>query len=210
MPAGGVDQPGLHRFSTELRLPCANLRRDGRQHMPVHAVIRPSATATATVCRGVVGVAVAVAVVVLTTPQTAARAAAVPSQRVVTAPVVAPTRPLDPEARAVARLFVLTAVARRHLRLAYYLAGPQIRQDLSLAEWQTGMIPVVPYPLDPRRLSEPKVDVARPSEVQLQVLLWSRIHPGESQSFVIGLIKRREGWLVDVWAPAAATAVPVG
>jgi hypothetical protein len=122
----------------------------------------------------------------------------------------APTRAVDPEARAVARLFVLTAVARRHLRLAYYLAGPQIRQDLTLAEWETGAIPVVPYPVDPKRLAEPKVEFVHPAETEFRVLVWSRTHPAESQYFVIALIKTSRGWLVNTWAPAAGGAVPVG
>jgi hypothetical protein len=156
-----------------------------------------------------VGPAVAIAAVVLLAAQPQALAAtagrsATPVSRAPSAP------PLDPEARAVARLFVLTAVARKHLRLAYYLVGPQIRQDLTLGEWETGMIPVIPYPLDARRLSEPRVDFTHPAEAQLQVLLWSRIHPGDSQYFVIGLIKTPRGWLVNGWAPAAATAVPAG
>jgi hypothetical protein len=155
------------------------------------------------------GAAVAIAAVVLLAAQPQALAAtagrsATPVSRAPSAP------PLDPEARAVARLFVLTAVARKHLRLAYYLVGPQIRQDLTLGEWETGMIPVIPYPLDARRLSEPRVDFTHPAEAQLQVLLWSRIHPGDSQYFVIGLIKTPRGWLVNGWAPAAATAVPAG
>jgi hypothetical protein len=122
----------------------------------------------------------------------------------------APARAVDPEARAVARLFVLTAVARKHLRLAYYLAGPQIRQDLTLAEWETGAIPVVPYPVDPKRLAEPKVEFVHPAETEFRVLVWSRTHPAESQYFVIALIKTPSGWLVNTWAPAAQGAVPVG
>src|SRR5690242_19459713 len=45
---------------------------------------------------------------------------------------------LDPAARRVAGEFILTAVARKNLRKAYGLVGPQIKQGQSLKEWLTG------------------------------------------------------------------------
>src|SRR4051794_12633402 len=61
---------------------------------------------------------------------------------------VPPTIDLDPAAQRVARTFVQTAVARRNLRAAYALAGPQIKQGQSMREWLTGDIAVVPYPVE--------------------------------------------------------------
>jgi hypothetical protein len=167
---------------------------------------RTRLSASAAVAAGAALIVTTVVMVATQPPAVAATA----SRRAIPVSRVPSARALDPEARAVVRLFVLTAVARKHLRLAYYLAGPQIRQDLTLGEWETGMIPVIPYPLDPRRMSEPRVDFAHPAEVQLQLLLWSQARPGDSQYFVIGLIKTPRGWLVNGWAPAAASAVPAG
>src|SRR5918997_5725391 len=55
------------------------------------------------------------------------------------------TVPLAPEARQIAVKFIKTAVMRRNLREAWTISGPGIRQDLSLREWMSGNIPVVPY-----------------------------------------------------------------
>ncbi len=55
------------------------------------------------------------------------------------------TVPLPPEARQIAVQFIKTAVVRKNLRDAWTISGPGIKQDLSLNEWMTGNIPVVPY-----------------------------------------------------------------
>ena len=59
----------------------------------------------------------------------------------------AQTVPLDPQARAVAEKFVATAVARKNLVEAWNLASPELKHDLTLAQWKTGTIPVTPYPV---------------------------------------------------------------
>jgi len=56
--------------------------------------------------------------------------------------------PLDPKARAVAEAFVATAVARKDLAKSWELASPELRGDLTRADWLTGTIPVQPYPVD--------------------------------------------------------------
>ena len=55
-----------------------------------------------------------------------------------------PTVKLPPAATRVARKFIETAVARKHLSRAYNLVTNQIRQGQSLQEWKTGNIAVVP------------------------------------------------------------------
>ena len=56
------------------------------------------------------------------------------------------TTALEPGARLAAQKFILTAVARKNLKAAYSLAGPQIRQGQTLKQWLTGNIAVIPYP----------------------------------------------------------------
>src|SRR5512146_3092484 len=50
------------------------------------------------------------------------------------------TVPLDSDAKAVARRFVQTAVARKNLREAYAFSGPAIREGMTLKQWLTGNI----------------------------------------------------------------------
>src|ERR671937_1729345 len=66
------------------------------------------------------------------------------------APAPAGSVRLDPKAARVAREFVATAVARRHLARAWELAAPDLKQGMTLAEWNTGTIPVTPYRGDVR------------------------------------------------------------
>ena len=63
-----------------------------------------------------------------------------------------------------AQEFILTAVARKNLRRAYDLSGPQIRQGQSLKEWMTGNIAVVPYPVADLKIAPMKIDYAYAKE----------------------------------------------
>jgi len=69
------------------------------------------------------------------------------------------SKKLDPQAKRAAQEFILTAVARKNLRKAYGLAGPQIKQGQSLKEWMTGNIAVVPYPVNELKLAPMKIDL---------------------------------------------------
>ncbi len=70
-----------------------------------------------------------------------------------------------------AQEFILTAVARKNLKQAYELAGPQIRQGQTLKEWMTGNIAVVPYPVEELDLAPMKVDYSYKNEALIQVAL---------------------------------------
>jgi hypothetical protein len=123
------------------------------------------------------------------------------------------TVPLPPEARQIAVQFIKTAVVRRNLRDAWAIAGPGIRQNLSLKEWMTGNIPVVPYPQAAVNESPVKVDWSYPNDVSLQVVMQPKAGSKEKpQVFYIGLKKVGSGtdakWLVDYWAPYAPPPVP--
>src|SRR5215471_194498 len=53
---------------------------------------------------------------------------------------------LDPAAQKVGEQFIRTAVLRKHLDQSYALVAPVLRQNFTLKRWETGNIPVVPYP----------------------------------------------------------------
>src|SRR6266849_3240271 len=55
---------------------------------------------------------------------------------------------LKPGAQTVARRFIETAVARKNLPEAYNLVTQQLKQGQSLKSWNTGVIAVIPYPVD--------------------------------------------------------------
>lgn len=109
--------------------------------------------------------------------------------------------PLDPQARAVAREFVATAVARRNLARSWALAAPELRGDHTLAEWLTGSIPVVPYPAAKARASY-AVQVSTADRAVLRVgftpSAGSEAQPGD---FLITLRRIGGRWLVASWAP---------
>ena len=119
--------------------------------------------------------------------------------------------PLEPETRRVAGRFILTAVARRELDEAWSLAAPQLRGGLTLEQWRTGSIPVVPYPVDdikPVRLS---VTRSTSSEASIRVYLDPK-RPGKvkPQIFIMQLRKIGGRWLVAAWVPYNAIAIPRG
>jgi hypothetical protein len=121
------------------------------------------------------------------------------------------TVPLEPAARRVAGKFILTAVQRKNLEQAYSLAGPEIRQGMSLKEWSTGNIAVIPF-LDPIDQTRLKVDysVKNQAIVEVQLIPKTKSEPGY---FFLEL--RRVGkaagahWIVWSWVPRGSAAIPV-
>jgi hypothetical protein len=129
--------------------------------------------------------------------------------------VVPTTKKLDPEAKTVARRFVQTAVARKNLRAAYGIAGPAIRQDQTLAEWMTGNIAVVPYPVDAVEYAPMKIDYSYAREAQIEVALLptdkAQKQGVKPQLFIATLIKDKHNhWLVNSWVPRSSIPVPDG
>src|SRR3954468_7491300 len=109
---------------------------------------------------------------------------------------------LTPGATKVARRFIETAVARKHLPEAYALVTQQIKQGQSLRSWNTGNIAVIPYPVDQVKYAPMKIDFSYPKEAQIQVALLPK--PGasvKSQLFIMDLVKRDGKWLVNSWVP---------
>ena len=120
------------------------------------------------------------------------------------------TTKLQPGARRAAANFILTAVARKNLRKAYALAGPQIRQGQSLKEWMTGNIAVVPYPVGKLDVASMKIDFSYPNEAALEVALVPKDGAKvKAQIFYMDLIRKKGKWLVNSWVPRSAPQVPV-
>lgn len=117
---------------------------------------------------------------------------------------------LNPAATRVAQEFILTAVARKNLRRAYELSGPQIKQGQSLKEWMTGNIAVVPYPVADLKIAPMKIDYAYAREAAIEVALLpkngAKVKP---LIFYMDLIKTKGKWLVNSWVPRSAPEVPV-
>jgi hypothetical protein len=133
-------------------------------------------------------------------------------------PVVDVTKPektiqVPAEVKTIAQKFILTAVARKNLADAYELVGPQIKQGMSLAEWKTGKIAVIPFPVDKLAYAPFKVDYAHPNDILMEVALLAKDGSGvKSQLFFINLKKFGKGanarWLVDNWVPRSSPRIP--
>ena len=79
--------------------------------------------------------------------------------------------PRSTQVLTVAREFVMTAVARKHLDTSYDLVCPQMKQGFTRSRWMKGEIPVVPYPVS---FGKWRVSYSFESEVNLQVALWAK------------------------------------
>ena len=119
------------------------------------------------------------------------------------------------EARAVAQKFIKTAVARRNLDSAYDIVGPSIKQGMTRAEWNSGNIAVIPFPVDKLDYAPFKVDYSHSRDVLMEVALLTKDDSGiKGQTFFIGIKKFGTGddarWLVDNWVPRGSAPVPDG
>ena len=116
-------------------------------------------------------------------------------------PVVQKTVPLQPRAMAVARDFVATAVARKNLARAWTLAAPALKRGLTLAQWETGTIPVPPYPVA-KAAAHYTVETSYAGAAVLRVTFTpppaSTTAAGD---FLIALHRIGDRWLVSSWAP---------
>jgi hypothetical protein len=138
------------------------------------------------------------------------------SQALAPKPTAKPkTVPLPKGATAVARQFILTAVARKDLRAAWKIVSPNVRGGLTYKQWLTGDIPVVPYPIGSLQIARFKIDWSYARQVGLEVILIpknsNKIKP---QDFFILLKKvgtgTKQRWIVDSWVPHSAPLVPLG
>jgi hypothetical protein len=99
--------------------------------------------------------------------------------------------------------FVTHAVARRKVEQAYDLVAPTLRGGLTRAQWRSGTIPVVPFPVEQARW---RLEYSDADAIGLQVLLMptakSRLRP---ELFNMELAPAGKGakqrFLVTSWAP---------
>jgi len=113
--------------------------------------------------------------------------------------------PLDPKARAVAKAFVASAVARRNLAASWKLAAPSLRQHLTLADWLTGSIPVQPYPVG-KATARYTVVTSHPDEAVLGVAFVPHSSATAPGDFLITLDRSAGTWLVSSWVPNSQIA----
>ena len=110
------------------------------------------------------------------------------------------------EVIAIAARFVESAVARDHAERAFELAGPNLRNGTTVAQWRAGEIPVVPYPVGDARW---KLAYSYADEIGLRVAVFPAAGVGARpmvfdltlRAFAAGAERR---WLVDSWSPRGA------
>jgi hypothetical protein len=126
---------------------------------------------------------------------------------------VSKTVKLAPGARNVAREFILTAVGRTNLRRAWQISGPHIRQGMTLKQWLTGTIPVIPYPADAIGVAPMKIDYSYRNKALIEVALLPKPgHKIRPTIFFVSLIRvgpaGKQHWLVDGWTPRVPVQIP--
>jgi hypothetical protein len=124
------------------------------------------------------------------------------------------TVPVSEEAKAVATRWILGAVNRTDLEGTYDLTHPDIRGTMTRAQWATGEIPVIPYPVDKVYDGRWRVDYSYEDEALLEIGLIPAENASErALTFYIGLKKVGEGesarWVVNYWSPRYRPPVPL-
>jgi hypothetical protein len=113
---------------------------------------------------------------------------------------------LEPNAEKITTKFLQTAVARKNLAVAWKLAGPHVRAGLTLKQWMTGSIPVVPFKVDAHTSARMAIDFSYKNRAQLEVFVENPREKGAI--FYAVLIKRNGNWLVDGWVPRVDVGIP--
>ena len=102
------------------------------------------------------------------------------------------------------------AVARKNLAVAYNLVTDTLKQGLTLKQWQSGNIPVVPFDVGAGLVAPMHVLYSHPRSAELQILLLPK--HGKGQFFILGLKAvgpgKQKHWLVDSWVPWAGVPIP--
>jgi hypothetical protein len=119
--------------------------------------------------------------------------------------------PFPAAAWKVAREFVFTAVARKHLDEAYGLTHPSLRAGITKKEWRTGSLPVVFSPAAQIiKTNWKNTNYAHPRDAQINVVIIPT--KGRHWNAQIGLTKVGQGsnahWLVSYFQPLAGPPVP--
>lgn len=108
----------------------------------------------------------------------------------------------------VARRFIMTAVARRHVARSWSLVTPALRAGYTRAEWARGDIPIVPYPVDTARW---QLDYTYSDSMGFKVALFP-IRGADVRPTVFNLDLKAVGraggrrWLVEGFTPGIVRA----
>jgi len=107
------------------------------------------------------------------------------------------------EVARVLRQFILTAVDRQDVGRSWDISAPSLREGFSRKQWNTGDLPVVPYPALDRGLGQGYVEYSYTDAVGMEVYLFPKPGSGYSQLTAdVELVKGKDGkWLVDYWMP---------
>jgi hypothetical protein len=106
----------------------------------------------------------------------------------------------DPAAQAVATKFVNTAVARKNLDVAYRISGPGVREGMTLKQFLTGNIAVVPYKVTSKTSAHMKIDKSYATRAQVELYL---VTPGYAgRDFYVDLVKK------NGWVPRGTPPIP--
>jgi hypothetical protein len=100
--------------------------------------------------------------------------------------------------------FLLTAVARKDVAAGWNISGPQIREGMTKKQWDTGAIPVEPYPVAKHGAGQwDQVQYSYPHHVGLEVLLIPRAGSGQAPATAdVDVIETHHGsWVVNYFMP---------
>jgi hypothetical protein len=124
---------------------------------------------------------------------------------IVAQPKHAPFRPAAKrQVRKVLADFLSTAVARKHVASAWHIAGPELKSGITKQEWDTGAIPVQPYPVANKGLGRwESVEYSYRNAVGLSVLLFPKPGSGQAPATAdVDVVKNHQGrWLVNYFMP---------
>jgi hypothetical protein len=125
-----------------------------------------------------------------------------PNVRGYTQPKTVPfTRANQRAVNRVLNQFARTAVARKDIAKSWDLAAPSFRSGFSRKAWNSGALPVTPYPATGAQWT--LVDYSYKKTLGVEVVVFPRPGSGQRRMAVSAeLVKGRKGnWLVDYWMP---------
>jgi hypothetical protein len=107
------------------------------------------------------------------------------------------------EVAGVLRQFILTAVDRQNVGTSWNISAPSLREGFSRKQWNSGDLPVVPYPALDHGLGQGYVQYSYTDSVGMEVYLFPKPGSGYSQLTAdVELVRGKGGkWLVDYWMP---------
>ena len=115
--------------------------------------------------------------------------------------------PFTSAQHAMIKRFVDAGVMRKDLVTAYAMAAPELRQGMTLKQWKTGNIPVVPYP-DGAIAPEIKIDYSTASEAMVELALFpAKVGAADPVVFLMTFRKVKAQWKIDSWAPKGISGV---